>query len=75
LEYALNRNSRQATNVLLDHVINSDKLSSEIEMDEICTLISSSSSTLALFFEKAISIVEGDVPKFGNLIKSPSYMV
>jgi len=39
LEYALNRNSRQATNVLLSHIINSDELSSTMEPDEICTLI------------------------------------
>ena len=60
---------------MLNHVISSDELTTAIEKNEICTLISSSSSKLALFFENAITIVEGEVPKFGSLIKSPSYMV
>ena len=30
LEYALNRNSRQAASVLLDHIINSDELSTKM---------------------------------------------
>ena len=54
LEYALNRNSRQAASVLLDHVINSDELSTKMEPEEICKLISSSSATLSEFFENAI---------------------
>jgi hypothetical protein len=61
---------------LLDHIINSDELSTKMDMDEICTLISSSSSTLSEFFQNATQIIENEVPKFGCIIhNSPSYIV
>ena len=45
-------------------------------MDEICTLISSSSSTLSEFFQNSFQIIEKGVPKFGRIIHdSPSYIV
>lgn len=45
-------------------------------MDEICTLISSSSSTLPEFFQNATQVLEKGVPKFGYIIHdSPSYIV
>jgi len=44
-------------------------------MDEICTLISSSSSALSEFFQNATQVVETGVPKFGYIIHdSPSYI-
>lgn len=45
-------------------------------MDEICTLINSSASTLSDFFENTIQVLEKGVPKFGCIIDdSPSYIV